>query len=128
MIIVVDKADQVQTKTGKTYLSVVDKAGKKYSCWDTELWNIIEKDRAVEVEVEKKGNFANIVSAKSVADQLPEVVNEAVKEGAEVTSVTNVKNRAVSISYAKDLVCAGKIELNQLKTYADKFLAYIEDK
>ena len=35
-------------------------------------------------------------------------------------------NRSISISYAKDLCAAGKIELKDLTTYADKFLQYIE--
>lgn len=38
----------------------------------------------------------------------------------------NPVNRSVAVSYAKDLVTAGKIELKELSAYADKFLQYIE--
>ena len=56
------------------------------------------------------------------------LVVEAKKMGAKVTGVDNFKNRSMSVAYSKDLVCAGKIELNQLSEYADRFLKYIENK
>ena len=55
------------------------------------------------------------------------LVVEAKKMGAKVTGVDNFKNRSMSVAYSKDLVCAGKIELNQLSEYADRFLKYIEN-
>lgn len=85
-----------------------------------------------------------IYSAVAVKDALPDphkpespplqkgedspLVKEAVRLGGRVTSVDNTKNRAVAISYSKDLVCSGQIKLDQMSAYADKFLAYIENK
>jgi 6-phosphogluconolactonase (cycloisomerase 2 family) len=40
-------------------------------------------------------------------------------------SQSSTKDRAVAISYSKDLVIASKIELKNMVTYADKFLEYI---
>jgi len=59
-------------------------------------------------------------------EPVPSLVQEAVKLGAKVIGHSDVKNRAVSISYAKDLAAAGKIELKDMRAYADKFLEYIE--
>lgn len=39
-----------------------------------------------------------------------------------------VNNAAFAMSYAKDLVIAGKIELKDLSTYADKIHTWIESK
>ena len=56
------------------------------------------------------------------------IVTDAQRLGARVTGVDNFKNRAVAISYAKDLLCAGVIDKEKLIGYADKFLNYIENK
>lgn len=68
-------------------------------------------------------------AAQVVATDTPIVkeylVKEAVKMGAEVISTTNTKDRAVALSYAKDLAVAGKIELKEIIAYANKFLDYI---
>ena len=104
-IIVVKTADQKTTKTGKVYLSVVDQGGNQYSCWDTGLWNLFAPKLAVDVEVETKGNFKNIIGA-SVADEIQQTVDTVEQSGGEVSNVTMVdtKNRSYALSYAKDQV------------------------
>ena len=73
-----------------------------------------------------------IASAEQTGKHIPEVgkIEEA---GAKVASVTisktdAVKNRAVSLSYAKDAWIAGKIEKDAIYKCADYFLQYIEGK
>ncbi len=45
---------------------------------------------------------------------------------APIKSQSNIKDRAVAISYSKDLVIGKIIPLDKLTEYADKFLNYIE--
>lgn len=61
--------------------------------------------------------------AKSEGDHLTDA--PPVKE-VKAPNFRSPVNRSIAISYAKDLCVAGKIELKELATYADKFLAYIE--
>jgi len=42
-----------------------------------------------------------------------------------ITPTQDTKDRSVAISYAKDLVIGGIIELKDIVAYADKFLGYI---
>ena len=126
-------------------LIVTDKAGVEHriNSKHSSLHPIFQPGKGVEVGY---GNFMNrefIHTAKLVDGGMPEpkapkqpvlqsgespMADEAIKMGAKVTRVDNVKNRAVAISYSKDLVCHDKIELKQMKGYADKFLDYIENR
>jgi len=65
--------------------------------------------------------------ADEIEKQAPKdhLVKAAVAMGAEVIDTTNTKDRAVAISYAKDLAVAGKIELKDMPKYANSFLDYI---
>ena len=76
------------------------------------------------------GKWCNEEDAETYHSPLGDepLVAEAKKMGAKVTGVDNFKNRAVAISYAKDLLCAGIIDKEKLIGYADKFLNYIENK
>jgi len=107
------------------------------------LHDMFEQGRAIMLHWETYRNIPYVSDAKPVEGELPPsvkpvspplqpgeepLVKEAVKLGARVVSVDNVKNRAVAISYSKDLVCASIIKIDQLRAYADKFLEYIENK
>ena len=41
------------------------------------------------------------------------------------TKFMNDKNKSFAMSYAKDILCAGKITLEQLEVTADKILAWL---
>ena len=89
MILVIKSADQKVSKTAqKPYLDVIDMAGNRYSCWDTSLWNLLQPKLAVEVETQKKGNYTNIIGAKSVAEQVERAIETAEKAGVKVKSAT----------------------------------------
>ena len=56
------------------------------------------------------------------------VVNPVIKAAKELGAVPDKgdkKDRAMAISYAKDLAVAGKIEITDIRKYADKFVEYI---
>ncbi len=53
------------------------------------------------------------------------LAEEAVKLGATRIPTGDDRIRSMAISYAKDLVVAGKIELKDIKACADRFVAYI---
>jgi len=69
-----------------------------------------------------------IASAEQTGKHIPEVekVEEAGAQVAKV-SISDVKNRAVALSYAKDAWVAGKIEKDAIYKCADYFLQYIEN-
>ena len=69
-----------------------------------------------------------IASAQQTGAHIPEVkkVEEAGAQVAKV-SISDVKNRAVALSYAKDAWVAGKIEKDAIYKCADYFLQYIEN-
>ena len=52
------------------------------------------------------------------------VVQKAKEMGTVIDSFDK-KDRSMAIAYAKDLCCAGMIELSQISEYGDKFLDYI---
>ena len=54
------EAKKIQTKTGKTYLEVIDGAGSKYSCWEEDDFADLIPGAEVEIDLIVKGNFKNI--------------------------------------------------------------------
>jgi len=116
------------------------KVGSKRS----RLHEMFQQDRAVMLHWETYKNIPYVADAKLVEGELPPpkkpvgpplqqgeeppIVTEAKKMGAKVTSVDNIKNRAVAVSYAKDAWIAGKIEKGELGEMANWFLKYIENK
>ena len=126
-IIVIKSADHKTTNTGKVYLSVVDKGNTKYSCWDQELWNVLQPNLAIDVEVETKGIFKNIVAAESVAEGIQETIDKAQEAGAEVSGVgvVNFTNRRCALIQAIQLCCSGKIELKEVSKYSKNFDKYL---
>ena len=94
----------------------------------------------VEVTKEKKGQYWNLTGVTlldkptllEVAKELGAVPEKEYLEQAKrhpplpvSDEYSRTKMRSMSISYAKDLCCAGKIEISQMSAYADKFLEYI---
>ena len=97
----------------EAWLSILDEAQKS----NTPVY--IEKEK-------NQAGYWNIITLKPA--EKSDLVKEAVTKGAEVVSITNTKDRAVAMSYAKDLAVAGKIELKEMPRYADAFLIYILNK
>ena len=128
-IIVVDTIDTNQYGD----LTWTDKEGKEYKVKSTrkQYFEAIQPARAVEISWSSfKGTeypYSVVAVAEEIAKQPPKdhLIKAAVAMGAEVIGTTNIKDRSVAISYAKDLAVAGKIELKDMPKYANSFLDYI---
>lgn len=102
-------------------------------------WSLLEVNKIVELKMEKRGQFWNTIDIlpaetpppnKPGSAPLDEKTQKEIKETNEPKVARYIEEqeqriRSMCASYAKDLACAGKIELNEMKTYADNFLKYI---
>ena len=68
-------------------------------------------------------NEPKIEKKPKITPQEHQAAVEAVKEVHKDTDA--VRNRSMCISYAKDLVVAGKLEIGQIITAAEKFYLYM---
>lgn len=118
------KPEEKTTTTGKTYWKVADANGQEYSIWGDNpavIGPFVNGEGTVlDVDVETKGRYKNIVAATLVH----------YRPSARKFNLEERKDRSVCISYAKDLVAAGKVELADLENCALRMLAFItgEDK
>jgi hypothetical protein len=114
-------------------LVVIDTTGKEYKIGAkrSNLFDTFQPGAEVKIGYAVYMNKEYIATAEQTGThtepQSP-LVAEAVKMGAKVTNVTNTKDRAVALSYAKDAWIAGKIDKEKIYNCADFFLKYIEDR
>jgi len=66
MQITIDSANSLKTKKGQPYVSVGDTDGKHYSCFKEDIYHLLKESDTVEVEIETKGEYSNIVGAKNI--------------------------------------------------------------
>lgn len=64
-VIVVDHSEVVPGAKGE-YLKVTDKGGKVQNIFDQSLWNLFVDGCAVKLNLEKTGNWWNVVKAEAV--------------------------------------------------------------
>ena len=149
MIVTIQSISSEATKTGAEYKKVtgVTPAGKQTtkSVFDNlkAQWPLLKENATLDFKMQKNGQYWNVIEitvpnlpppqeanpAPDLPPPLPKeyMVEAAVKTGAKIIPDQNeIRNRSMAIAYSKDLAVAGKIELKQLKEYADKFLAYIK--
>ncbi len=138
-IVVVDTVGENSYKD----LTFTDKEGNAYKISNKRVQYFKDKilpGRAVQLNFAKAYDKEYIYSADFVEDKLPEtkapeiatkattsttLAKEAIKLGAKPIPTGDDRIRSMAISYAKDLVVAGKVELKDIKAYADRFVAYI---
>lgn len=79
-IIVVNETSQEMAKNNNPFLKVsyTDEEGKKYtsSVFDQAMWNILGKGMAVKAQLEKSGNFWNILKAEPVSAEVAKAATE----------------------------------------------------
>lgn len=132
---------EIRAKAGGksgTYWSVTWTDGKSDNIFDSNwipLCEISQKEnRALKFTKEKTpdGKFYNMKTLElaiagnttfAPLPQPPPPPTEKTSKG-ELTS-DDIRIRSMSISYSKDLAVAGKIEIKDIKIYADKFLNWI---
>ena len=62
----VKSVEEKTSKKGDKYLVV--EADKRYGCWDEDLFGRLHSGGTLVVEIQKKGNFENIVAVKDASD------------------------------------------------------------
>lgn len=74
-IVTVKSTEQKESTKGNPYLSVVmtDEKGRgsTYTIFDQSQWEIYKVGKALEIKIEKQGNYWNIIEVSGVADKLP---------------------------------------------------------
>jgi len=122
---------EITVQSGKQYLVVTDHAGEQHKISEKRqaLWAQFEnatKHEGFVIIYETYNNIEFVADAYSVASKLEDnLLRRAITEV--VLSLgdqqTEERNRSTALSYSKDLVCAGKIELTELyKTAYDNFV------
>ena len=119
-------------KTGKPYWQIVWDDGKTDNIFDPLFHDKAKMAKengwglSITKEENDKGYFN--ISALEFVEVIPEKGTNIPKtEQAKSTKETDGKAIAVAISYAKDLVCAGKIELNEIIPWVDTFYVWMTE-
>ena len=119
------------TKNNYGDLIVTDTQGNEHKIGNkrTHLFDVFQVGAEVKVGYAVYMQKEYIASAEQTGKHIPEVekIEQAGGKVAKV-SISDVKNRAVALSYAKDAWIAGKIEKDAIYKCADYFLQYIEGK
>ncbi|KKM16323.1 hypothetical protein LCGC14_1686980 [marine sediment metagenome] len=104
------------------------------------LHPIFQQGQAVQLDWQTYNNKPYVANAKSVAGALPQPVPPPEVETPDQAQIDkdlkrvpapqeikhDKKDKAVSLSYAKDLACAKLIGISDMRRWADEFLKYIE--
>ena len=104
-------------KSGKTYWSIEDQVGQKYTCFEQAFLAHLQIGRPVTVEVIENKGFKNIRAVKGFAK-----INDAPKP-VPFAKEKNEKLACVLTSYAKDLVinlCTTDSDLENMMLVASK--------
>lgn len=116
-IILVDRT-KVDADGRGSFLKVFDMAGNTYRIAEkrSALWDVFrnaQKAEPVLVTFETYMNIEYIANAQSIVD---DILKQAVSNlGLKVVDKQNEeRNRSTSLSYSKDMLCAGKIEIGDL--------------
>lgn len=110
------KVDRGETNGREwTKTTITGEDGSQFQSFDTKLSSLVEGS-IINAEIEVKGKYVNIKKW--------EMVDGLVSNPLPLPKQDN-KNKSMALSYAKDLACAGKIELDQIKAYATKFEEYL---
>ena len=116
-------AEYVPTQSGGKYLKVIDQEGQRFNVFD----NILNK---VKLEVGKSYLFKFSVNSHGFNDieLVTPLVNifqqKALKDTANKQEL--FRNLSVALSYSKDLVSAGRIDLEDMFTKADEIYEYLQ--
>ena len=118
MQITIEKVEVRKDKNEKDYHAITDANGKVFYYFGNDI-NIIGKfvnGRGAVLEIEATNEQYPKITAAKLLHYKP-LTNKL--------SSDEIKNRSVAISYAKDLVCAGKSDLADIEKLADRILAYV---
>ena len=127
--------EMVDTADGKRqYMKVVLRGNEgregKQSVFDPAIQKVMTEAHRqgcwVENTLEKEGNFWNIKSSILLPNTPePEGGVARPESGRRSDPYYDIKNRSVILSYAKDLVVAGKLEMKAILQCADRFADWL---
>jgi len=128
-IILVDRTEVSADGRG-SYLKVHDMAGNTFRVAEkrSALWDVFRnanKAEPVLVTFETYRNIEYIANAQSIVD---DILKQAISSlGLKVADQqTEERNRSQSLAYAKDIVCAGKIDIEKLFKQAQDNYQFIK--
>jgi len=110
-------ANKVSAK-GRPYKSFTTNEGIM-SCFDLKALPQLEANigKIVEVEVEERNGFKNITGFYAVGAQTA-ILQTATSPVSKPFEAGNSRQASVVISYVKDMVCAGKVEVKDMEVIA----------
>lgn len=128
--IILYHSQEIQNKAGKQYCVITDKAGEKHSISEKrqELWSVFKNARDTEpfmLLYETYNNVQYVAGAKPITDDLLKLAIQDL--GLKLADAqTEERNRSTALSYAKDMVVANVIKLDQLIEQAKKHYSFIK--
>ena len=108
------------TSKGKEYLQFFDQDGQQWNFFQGEKF---EQNKAYLFGYELENGFNNVKQISPVVNLFKQ---KALKEIANRNDI--IRNYSVCLSYAKDLVVGGKIELGEIFAKADELYKAFQDK
>ena len=133
-ISVVGRSDLIVSKTSKkTYFTITDETDTKYICFNPSLYPEFEIGNLVDIEWQpgkNEGDTPRITGIASLGTEVSEKHAEVAKVSSSRKLLKRVddeptKNRSIALSYAKDLVAAGELELSNIIAFAEVFYGYM---
>ena len=112
-IIQIQDIHENKTKQGKPYWVIVTDKGSM-SCFDLNITKAMKDAGSCKVDIVEKGDFKNITKLISVMAQ------------PEAKAFGDIKLASMCLSYAKDLICAGKAELKDLEALHKRLIATLQ--
>lgn len=128
-IILVDKAE-VSADSYGSFLKIYALGGETFRIADkrAKLWAVFQGARRGEpilAIMQTYNNQEYIANARAITD---EILNKGIQKlGERIADQANEeKNRSTSLSYSKDLTCAGKVDLSELYNVAQDNYNFIK--
>ena len=121
---VIQVKSTTQDSYGNLIVTPVEGEDVKVSEKRKQLFDVFQPGNMVKLYWAEYMHKKYVARAEREEQGVSPVVKEAIKLGAKVIT-DDPKLRSMSISYSKDLVVAGKIELTEIGKYANMFLNYI---
>jgi hypothetical protein len=128
-LILVDRTEMAADGYG-SFLQVFTLDGERYRIPEkrSQLWEVFNTARRGEpvmLTIEEYNKKQYVSDAKPIADEL--LKRGIQKLGEKIADKVNEeRNRSTALSYSKDLVCAGKVDVTELYTEAEKNYQFIK--
>ena len=119
----ISASEEKTSKDGKSKFTTFKTSEGIMNCFDSKVCShlLSNMGRHVIVEVEEKGNFKNIKAYTSSSEVKTEFVGVGITPA--VAPSAPDKSATMIMSYVKDLVISGHVDLNDFEKYCSLFMA-----